>query len=118
MQMSDFYYVWWQGISIEGIKEDKINNCQLIPGTDPEINQGGWLAYVSGQVFHIIYVVTVSITIAAKFKDMKWGVQQSVGLACEVGLRACPKKKFENLTSSDWSGAVLIENYGSAGHLQ
>ena len=38
--------------------------------TDPEINQGGgWLTF---QVGSLIYVVTVSITIAAKFKDMKW----------------------------------------------
>ena len=22
-------------------------------GTDPEINQGGWLAYISGCIFHI-----------------------------------------------------------------
>ena len=41
-------------------------------GTGPEINQrGGWLTF---QVGSFIYVVIVSITIAEKFKDMKWGV--------------------------------------------
>ena len=45
----------------------------IATGTDPEINQGEWQAYVSDWVFHILlyYVVIVSITIAAKFKDMK-----------------------------------------------
>ena len=43
-------------------------------GTDPEINQGGgWLMF---QIGSFIYIVIVSITVAAKFKDMKWGVSR------------------------------------------
>ena len=39
-------------------------------GTDPEINQGGgWLMF---QIGSFIYVVIMSIIIAAIFKDMKW----------------------------------------------
>ena len=43
---------------------------QLLPGTDPEINQGGWLAY-RFQVGSFIYCE--HYIIAVKFKDMKWG---------------------------------------------
>ena len=40
-------------------------------GTDPEINQwGGWLMFHVGS---LIYVVIMSIIIAAIFKDRKWG---------------------------------------------
>ena len=67
-------------------------------GTDPEINQGGWLGYKLGFRLDLSYIV--SITIALKFKDMKWGVWQNVGLACLV----CEsmlflQKNFENLLS-------------------
>ena len=44
----------------------------IVSGSDPEINQGGgWLTF---QVKSFMHVVIVSITIATKFKDMKWGV--------------------------------------------
>ena len=50
----------------------------ITAGTDPEINQGGWLAYMF-QVGSLIYVVIMSIIIAAIFKV---GFYQSVSLAC------------------------------------
>ena len=55
-------------------EEWKVTNIIFPSGTDPEINQGGWLAYISGNYRSLIYyVVIVSIIIAAIFKDMKWG---------------------------------------------
>ena len=43
-------------------------------GTDPEINQGVAGLCFRFQVWSFIYVVIVSITIAEKIKDIKWGV--------------------------------------------
>ena len=75
-------------------------------GTDTEINQGGgWLRFQVGSFFHIIIM---NIIIAAKFKDMKWGVWQSVSLACLVCFQHAlargvwghvPPEKIENLPS-------------------
>ena len=39
------------------------------------------------------YIVSITNTIAAKFKDMKWEFRRS---------GACPQKNFENLASWDW----------------
>ena len=44
------------------IDDGKKENLQESAGTDPEINQGGWLAWF------FIYVVIVSITIVANLK--------------------------------------------------
>ena len=41
-----------------------------LPGTDPEINQGGWLAWF------FIYVVIVSITIVANLKIWSGGLAE------------------------------------------
>ena len=51
--------------------EVRVINLVIKAGTDPEINQrGGWLMF---QVGSFICIAIVSITIAAKFKDMKCG---------------------------------------------
>ena len=94
----------------------------IYSGIDPEINQGGCLGYRLGFRSDLSYIV--SITIAAKFKVMKWGVWQTVGLACLV----CESMLFPDLKIALLRlnlEVVLTENYktvakccGSAGHLQ
>ena len=92
-------------------------------GTDPEINQGGWLGYRLGFWLDLSYIV--SITIAAKFKDIKWRVWQSLSLACLVCKSMLfPPKKLKICFLRLNLEVVLTQNYKnvakcycSAGHL-
>ena len=52
---------------------DVVHKWECQTGTDPEINQRGWLGRL---VFRFDLSYIVSIAIAAKFKDMKSGVYE------------------------------------------
>ena len=97
--------------------EIKLKMTPNITGTDPEINQGGWLGYRWGFKLDLSYIV--SITIAIKFKDMKWGsLAECWPSLFSVQKYALPLENFWKFALLRLNlEVVLTENYKNAGHL-